>query len=99
MSSAWYRWQGDALLLDCCLKPRAKSNAVLGLHNGRLHVQVKAPPVDGKANAALCNFMAAAFGTPKKGALLHKGNNQRFKTIAIEQPRQQPDWFVELSRR
>lgn len=98
MSSNWYRWQDDVLLLECYLKPRAKSDNVLGLHNGRLHVQVKAPAVDGKANAALCNFMAAAFGTSRKQALLRKGDTARFKTVAIEQPRHQPGWFTELSR-
>lgn len=94
----WFHWQDNTLLLECYLKPRAKGDAVLGLHDGRLHVQVKAPPVDGKANTALCRFLAGAFGTSRKQAQLRKGETQRLKTVAINQPRSQPDWFVELSR-
>ena len=94
--SGWYRWQDDVLLLDCYLKPRARREGVLGLHDGRLHVQVKAAPVEGKANTALCHMMAAAFGTPKSRVTLRSGAGHRFKTVAIEQPGREPDWFGEL---
>lgn len=96
--SSWYRWQDDVLLLDCYLKPRASRESVLGLHDGRLHVQVKAAPVDGKANTALCRFLAAAFGTPKNRVTLRSGAAHRCKTVAIQQPAREPDWFTELGR-
>ena len=96
--SSWYRWQDDVLLLRTYLKPRARQESVLGLHDGRLHVQVKAAPVDGRANTALCHLLATAFGTPKNRVTLRSGAGQRHKTIAIERPGREPDWFIELGR-
>lgn len=96
--NSWYRWQDDVLLLECYLKPRAREEGVLGLRHGRLHVQVKAAPVDGKANTALCRFLATAFGTPASRVKLHSGTGHRYKTVAIEQPGREPDWFAGLGR-
>lgn len=96
--SDWFRWQDDVLLLDCYLKPKARAAGVIGLHDGRLHVQVKAPPVDGKANVALCDLLAGAFGIPRSRATLRSGDKRRHKTIALAQPARQPEWFTELSR-
>lgn len=95
---AWYRWRDDRLLLDCRLKPRGRVNRVLGLRQGRLHIQVKAPPVDGKANAALCALLAAEFQLPRQRAELISGARSPDKTVALHQPADLPDWFTELSQ-
>lgn len=98
MNESWYRWRDNVLLLDCVLKPQARSNKILGLRNGRLHVQIKAAPVDGKANTALCHFLAKAFGTSIQKTELIRGATARNKTIALNQPGQEPAWFRELTR-
>lgn len=41
--------------------PRARRDELAGVRDGRLLVRVTAPPVDGKANAAVCAL--AALGT------------------------------------
>ncbi|MCS3903266.1 uncharacterized protein (TIGR00251 family) [Methylohalomonas lacus] len=96
--AAWYRWRADQLLLDCRLKPRGRANRVLGLRQGRLQVQVKAPPVDGKANAALCSLLATEFQLPRQHAELVSGARGPNKTVALHQPAVLPDWFSELSQ-
>ena len=40
------------------LQPRAKREEVVGERAGAIVIRVTAPPVDGKANAALCAFVA-----------------------------------------
>ena len=40
------------------LQPRAKRSEVVGERAGAIVIRVTAPPVDGKANAALCAFVA-----------------------------------------
>lgn len=98
MNDSWYRWRDNVLLLNCTLKARAQSNKILGLRNGRLHIQIKAAPVNGKANTALCHFLAEAFGITKQQAELISGTSARNKTIALNQPGQKPDWFSELTK-
>ena len=62
----WYRWDGDALLLRLRVQPRARSDALDEPVGDALRVRLRAPPVDGKANAALVAFLAETFGVPRK---------------------------------
>ena len=58
--------------------PGAKRTEAAGSHGGALRVRLGAPPVDGKANAALIDWAAAAFGVPKKQVeLLHGASGGR----------------------
>ena len=52
------------------VQPGAKRTEVAGIHGegaaARLKIRLAAPPVDGKANAELLRFLAAAFGVPQR---------------------------------
>lgn len=48
-----------------------------------LRVRVAAPPVEGKANAELRNFLAKTLGLSKSKVRLEKGDTSRFKTFEI----------------
>ena len=48
-----------------------------------LRVRIAAPPVEGKANAALREFLAKALGLPKSSVSLDKGDGSRLKTFLI----------------
>ena len=61
--------------------PRAARSEVCGLQGDSLKVRVKAPPVDGKANAALCEFVADALGLPKRAVRVAAGETGREKTL------------------
>jgi len=47
-------------------------------------VRVAAPPVDGKANAALCRFIAARAGVPGSRVTVVKGATSRDKVVRVE---------------
>jgi len=49
-----------------------------------LRARVTAPPVDGKANAALERLVANALGVPKSAVSVVSGARGREKTLAIE---------------
>jgi uncharacterized protein (TIGR00251 family) len=48
-----------------------------------LRVRIAAPPVEGKANTALREFLAKALGLPKSAVTLDKGDSSRFKTFLV----------------
>lgn len=48
-----------------------------------LRVRIAAPPAEGKANAALREFLAAALGLAKSQVRLEKGGGSRHKTFLI----------------
>ena len=64
-------------------QPRASRDALVGVHDGQLKVALKAPPVDGEANAALVAFFAKALRVPKRAVSLVQGEAARRKTVLI----------------
>ena len=80
---AWLRDEGGALTLELLIQPRASRTRVVGEHDGRLKVQLAAPPVDGEANAALVEFLAGALGVRKADVTLRRGEAGRRKTVRI----------------
>ena len=64
--------------------PRAKRNELAGERAGALLVRVTAPPVDGKANAAVCRLIARAAGVPQSRVSVVRGASARDKVVRVE---------------
>jgi uncharacterized protein (TIGR00251 family) len=92
---AWRRDDGAALILALHVQPGAARTEVAGVHGegvqARLKVRLAAPPVDGKANAELRRFLAAAFGVPLRHVALLHGEASRQKVVRIDAPARRPD--------
>jgi len=56
----------------------------------RLKIRLTAPPVDGKANQYLLNYLADFCGVRSRQVSLISGNSSRHKRIAIEFPKTLP---------
>jgi len=77
-------------MLFCHLQPKASRDEFAGQHGERLKIRITAPPVDGKANAHLIEFLAAQFAVAKQAVTIVSGETGRQKTVRIENPRQLP---------
>jgi len=86
------------LVLDIHVQPRADRDEIVGLHGDRLKIRIKAPPVDGKANRHLIEFLAEAFGVAKRDVVLLAGETGRDKRFKICSPRCWPPFWAELSK-
>ena len=64
--------------------PRASREQIAGMRDGRLLVRVNAPPLEGKANAAVCALLAKAAGVPKGAVTVVRGETSRDKRVRIE---------------
>ena len=82
---------GVALVLAVHAQPGAKASAVAGVHGAALRIRIAAPAVDGKANAELVRFLAAAFGVARANVTLLRGESARRKLVRIEAPALRPD--------
>lgn len=89
-----YQWQGSDLLLRCHLQPKASSDAAVGLHGDRLKLRITAPPVDGKANAHLVQWLGKQFGVARSQVTILQGETGRAKNILIRQPARLPADFL-----
>ena len=66
----WFRWDGEDLVLQVRIQPRASRNALAGVVGNYLKVRITAPPLEGRANAQLIAFVAKQFGI---GACVRRG--------------------------
>ena len=66
------------------LQPRARRDEVVGERDGAVLVRVTAPPVDGKANDALCRLVAKKAGVAPSRVTLIKGHTSRDKTLDVQ---------------
>jgi uncharacterized protein len=66
------------------LQPRARRDEVVGERAGAVVVRVTAPPVDGKANAALCALVAKAAGVAPSRVSVVRGHTARDKVVRVE---------------
>lgn len=65
------------------VKPRASQTRVEGERGGRLIIQVTAPPLDGRANEAVCKLLAKALGMPASRVTIVGGERSRDKLVRI----------------
>jgi hypothetical protein len=80
---AWARDEGEGVVLELLVAPRASRTRVAGEQGDRLKVQLAAPPVDGEANAALVAFLADALGVRRAEVTLVRGERGRRKTVRV----------------
>ena len=99
MKMRWYQWQDDTLLLQLHVQTGTRHDEFKGLLNNRLHLRIKAPPVDDKANQYLLALIAKEFNVSKSRTTLIKGSRSRDKCVAIHSPVILPDWFLELTEK
>src|SRR3954464_13223738 len=78
----------DASAPNCTLAIKAIPNAprteIIGWLGEALKVKVHAPPVEGRANEALCEFFAAALQLPKRSVTVLRGETSRQKVLRLE---------------
>lgn len=67
------------------IHPNAKKDGFAGIWNDeQLKININAPAVDGKANAALINFLAKFFHIRKSAIELINGETSREKRLFIQ---------------
>jgi uncharacterized protein (TIGR00251 family) len=64
--------------------PNAKANQVMGAHGTAIKIKLRAPAVEGKANAALRSFLAEPLKIPERNVALVSGQKSRNKLIRID---------------
>jgi uncharacterized protein (TIGR00251 family) len=69
------------------VSPRASRTAITGFigegGQAALRIALHAPPVEGRANAALIEFLAELLGVPRSAIEIAGGQHTRHKTIVV----------------
>jgi uncharacterized protein (TIGR00251 family) len=75
---------GRMAILRVHVVPNAKSDCVVGKHGGAIKIKLRAPAVEGKANAALVRFLAQQMKLPRHAIVLQSGQRSRDKLLRLD---------------
>lgn len=87
----FYQWDGEDLILSIRAQPKASREKFGEVIGDRIKVYLTAPPVDGKANKALCRFIGRVFKSPPSKIEIISGSNDRNKRLRIPSPQRLPE--------
>lgn len=82
----YYRWEKEALYLDCSVQPKSNEDRIVGPVGERLKIRISAAPTDGKANTQLVRFLAKLFHTKQAAITIVSGQTGRHKRLCIKKP-------------
>ena len=76
-------YKDGRVLLRLSVQPKSSRNKFAGIHGDTVKLAITAPPVDGKANKAVINFLASFFKLKKKDVTIKHGLQSRTKSILL----------------
>lgn len=80
---SWITPHTGGVMLTLRIVPRASKNEVSGEMAGALKIRLQAPPVEGKANRALIDFLADVLDVPRRAIDIVSGETGRNKRVVI----------------
>lgn len=87
---SWYQIGRDGVTLHIHAQPGAKRTELAGLYGDCIKVRLASPPVDGKANECLIEFLAERLGVKRGQVTLTRGLSSRRKTVFVAAAGLQP---------
>jgi uncharacterized protein len=66
------------------LRARASRDELVAVRDGVLQARVTAPPVDGRANRALCKLLAGRLGVAPSRVRVVRGEKSREKLVGVD---------------
>lgn len=71
-------------ILRVKVKPNARASSLQEQHDGSWLAQLKAPPVDGRANEELIATLARHFGLRRSQVTIKSGAGARLKLVQLD---------------
>jgi uncharacterized protein (TIGR00251 family) len=80
---SWIQSTAGGCAVNVRVIPRASQNQMRGVLGNTLKIRLQAPPVDGKANEALVQFLAEILRLPARNIRLLSGKTGRNKRVLL----------------
>ena len=72
-----------AVIFPVRVQPCASKDEIVGVMGGALKVRLRAPALEGRANEALCEYLAELLKTPKAAVRILSGHHSRSKRVEV----------------
>lgn len=83
MSALWLSRTKAGIRIAVQVSPNARKSEIVSGDGDTLRIKLQAPPVDGKANDALVQFLAKKLQIPRKQVSITHGQSNRRKLLEI----------------
>ena len=80
----WIEDSPHGCRINIRVTPRSSRSRMDGCLGDHLKIRLAAPPVEGKANEALINFLAGELGVHRRAVQLEAGSQSRLKRVLIQ---------------
>ena len=91
MTAAWISKTKDHCRIAVQVSPNAKKSEIVSSDGDALRIRLQAPPVDGKANETLVQFIAKKLRIPRKYVTITHGLTNKRKLLEISAPGWTPE--------
>ncbi|MCC7354999.1 MAG: YggU family protein [Anaerolineae bacterium] len=83
MTQPLFTTKDERIFFQVHVQPRASHNEVAGVYGAAVKIRLQAPPVEGRANAALIAFLAQRLGLRERDVEIMSGHSGRSKRVAV----------------
>jgi uncharacterized protein (TIGR00251 family) len=78
-----FKESNGAVTVAVKVVPRASKNQIAGIEGDAIKIRLNAPPVEGKANDALIDFLANVLGVRRTQIEIVTGQTSRHKIVRV----------------
>lgn len=78
-----FQQTAEGVIISLYVQPQAAKSEIIGTYNGALKMKIKAPPVDGKANAEIIRYLSEKLGLAKNKIEILKGDKSKNKKVLV----------------
>ena len=81
---SWAQKTKDGFIIKIHVVPNSSKTMIVGEHGDRLKIKIKAPPVDGKANDEIIEFLCELLDLKLSQAELVTGQTSKSKNVLLK---------------
>lgn len=96
MMANWCKPVAAGIRISIRVAPNAKSTQVAGIDGDALKIRLRAQAIEGRANAALIDYLAGVLSLPKSAIVLLHGHAARHKVVEIHGPHLNADEIEQM---
>jgi len=83
VNTPYLRQTDEGVIILVHAQPNARQSAIAGVHGDELKIRLHAPPVDGKANAALLELLREVLDVSRSDVEIVRGETSRSKQVLV----------------
>ena len=74
----------DGISIKISVIPNSSKTFVVGILDGVIKIKLNSPPIEGRANKEVIEFLSKLLGIPKTSISILRGDKNKLKTLQIK---------------